>query len=90
MRKDEFRQVEQRWARRDLFGQRRRRRVPWAWILMVVALVAAGVALTRTDLGALLSSFQSLLPESSDSEGKGPKADPNSLPLLPLPPAPQH
>ena len=91
MRKDEFRRVESRWGERDLFNDdhRPRRHVPWAWILIVAALVAGAFALTRTDLRSVLDSLQSLLPASSDTQTESPKADPDSLPLLPLPPPPR-
>lgn len=90
MRKDEFRRVESRWGQRDLFNhQRRRRRVPWTAILIVIALLAGTFALTRTDLGSLMTSLQSLLPGSSDGQTGEPGTDPDSLPLLPLPPPPR-
>ncbi|MFZ0790389.1 MAG: hypothetical protein WAM94_12305 [Chromatiaceae bacterium] len=89
MRKDQFRRVENRWGRRDLFSHRRpRRRVPWSVILVVLALAAGAYALTRADLGSLLTSLQSLLPGSTDAQSEAPRSDPDSLPLLPLPPAP--
>ncbi len=90
MRKDELRRLDNHWDRRDLFnGHQRRRRLPWSLILIVAVLVAGAFALSRSDLGSLMESLQSLLPGSSDSQTESPQGDPDSLPLLPLPPAPR-
>jgi hypothetical protein len=87
MRKDEFSRAERRWSeRRDIFTERRRRRrFPWRATLLVLALGAAALALSRSDLDGLLAGLSSLWPDASEPQ---PKSDPNRLPLLPLPPHP--
>lgn len=88
MPRDELSRAERRWSkRRDIFGERRRRRFPWRWTFLVLALAAAGLLLSRSDLDGLLAGLGSLWPESTKTE---PKSDPNSLPLLPLPPRPSN
>lgn len=80
MRNRELSRTEQRWARQDLFGQRRRRR-PWKAVLVVLVLVAMTFALSRTDLGGLWGTMQSRLPAPEGASE--PVGDPDRLPLPP-------
>lgn len=84
MRKDEFSRAEQRWSRRDIFGERRRRRIPWGVVMMVLVAIALALIVSSAGMDSFLGSLESWLPTSSESP-QIPE-DPNSLPLLPLPP----
>lgn len=81
MRNRRLNRLEQRWARPDLFVQRRRR-PPWRWILLALVLGLLAYGLPRMDLGVLWGSIQSGLP--APAETSQPKSEPNRLPL-PLP-----
>lgn len=82
MRNRELRRVEQRWARQDLFGPRRRR-FPWVWLLTALVLVGLAYVLSQADLGGLWGSIQSRPPASEAADE--PTRDPSRLPLPPPP-----
>ncbi|MGE5155273.1 MAG: hypothetical protein ACM3ST_14835 [Bdellovibrio bacteriovorus] len=82
MRNRELRRVEQRWSREDLFS-RRRRRLPWRWILGVLALVALLYALMQADLDGIWGSL-SPGPQAPDETPEA-GGDGNRLPLPPRP-----
>ena len=97
-RKDDFGHAESRWARRELFGERRRRRLPWKPLLVALAVGSAAIALSDGDrrdwlLGLWTEATAPAAPEAAAEIA----ATPSSMPAaangpeddaLPLPPAP--
>jgi hypothetical protein len=84
MRKDDFIRPDERWARRSLFGQRRRR-LPWVPITLILLLGAGIYALSRNDLRPALQdlwsrSWTTVKPATPDT--------PEPLTPLPLPAQP--
>lgn len=99
-RKDEFGRAESQWARRQIFTERRRRRVPWKSLLLIAAVGALGFALSDTDnrnrLRSLWSETTAPAPAATLPE---PTAEVAATPApvasgrgdaLALPPAPER
>lgn len=86
MRKNDLRRTEARWARRNLFGERRRRRLPWRSIALLLLIGAGLYALTHWDLvgGAQRLWAQAPAPPSTPRT----TVDSERLSILPLPPEP--
>jgi hypothetical protein len=84
-RGNEFGRADARWASRDIFGERRRRRIRWVPILFVVALAAGVYALSDPERrGRALGLWAEL---SKPAPAARPERG-DQLGILPLPPEP--
>ena len=80
MRMEEFSRAERRWARRRVFGQRRRR--PWGKLALVVLIGIGAYAIARTNQ---LPAFADLW---SGTFAPAIPSQPQQASLLPLPAQP--
>ena len=84
-RGNEFGRAEARWASRDIFGERRRRRIRWVPILVLAGLAVGAYALSdpqrRDRLQALWTEIYKPAPADPQQNG-------DRIGILPLPPAP--
>ncbi len=84
-RRNEFGRADRRWGNRDIFGERRRRRVHWVPILVVLVLAAGAYALSdpqrRDGIHGLWAEISKPAPTVGPESG-------DRLSILPLPPEP--
>lgn len=77
MRKDDFSRRQSRYARRDIFSERRRTGLPWGWLVLIPLVIVGGLLLSQTRFGGdhadLWSAIQGLW--------QGTQADGSALPI---------